>query len=141
MSIVPVVAGNGFKNVSVNVVVPVTIKSVNVAIPGTDCPIFTLSMDPASVDEIDNEPLELIETEPEEILVFPCTVRLFKVPTVVKLLLTIPLASDVGVSRETPFDFKVPKKLMLPLESTKNPGLSNPVSDLRGFWLIVIDIS
>jgi hypothetical protein len=71
----------------------------------------------------------------------PSTFNEVSVPTVVKLLVVIPVAKLVGVNRVTPFDLILPVKSTLPAVSVEKPGLLNPVSDLNVLKLTAIFLS
>lgn len=116
---------------------PDTFNVVNVPEPGVVEPMFTLSIVPTTEEE-------LIITLPDNVVV-PDTVNPDKVPKLVKLLVVTvgpndvvlinkvaPLDMDPVDSDSVPPNVKLFDKLRLPFESTMNPGLTNPVADLKG---------
>jgi len=127
----------------------VAVIDVNALAAGVVIPIDMLLMFPTLLEKIETvvpdkvklepaliatTPVALIATvPPPDIWAFPPTIKLLSVPNLVKLLLTIPLPRVELLRAVTPDIKKFDKVLTLPLESTVNPGLSNPASDLRYF--------
>jgi hypothetical protein len=126
-----------------------TVTDVNTPDAGTLFPIAILSIVPVLPDDIATvvpdkfkfvpafiatTPVALIVTAlPPEICALPPTNKLDKVPNLVRLLFKIPLPRVVLLRTDVPDIKKFDNVLTLPLESTVNPGLSNPDSDLRYF--------
>jgi len=130
-------------------VIDVAIIDVKLPAAGVVTPIVMLLIFPTPLEEIETvvpenvklepaliatTPVALIATVlPPDICVLPPTIRLLSVPNLVKLLLTIPLPKVELLRTVAPDIKKFDRVLTLPLESTVNPGLSNPASDLRYF--------
>jgi hypothetical protein len=117
--------------VIVSVVIDGAVNDVNAPVLGVVAPMLMLLIEPSAAGANTIAPVELIVTG-----VVLITFRLVRVPTLVKLLLTIVEPSVVLFSNDTPPNNKelvsIDVLVIAPFSATENPGLVNPDCDSSG---------